>query len=36
MELLDKQEMSIVEDNYKLEDVNVKSYKSLNVFLEEF
>ena len=35
-ELLDKQEMSIVEDNYKLEDVNVKSYKSLNVFLEEF
>ena len=35
-DLLDKQEMSIVEDNYKLEDVNVKSYKSLNVFLEEF
>ncbi len=35
-EHLDKQEMLIVEDNHKLEGSNVKSYRSLNVFLQEF
>ena len=35
-EFLDKQEKIILENNFKLEDNNVKSYRSLNVFLEEF
>ena len=35
-EFLDKQEMSLLENDYKLEDSNVKSYRSLNVFIKEF
>ncbi len=35
-EYLDKKEMIISENNNKLEDNNVKSYLSLNVFLQEF
>ena len=36
LEYLDKQEKPISDENYKLEDSNVKSYRSLNVFLQEF
>ena len=35
-EFLDKQETVILEKNYKLKDNSVKSYKSLNAFLQEF
>ena len=35
-ELLDKKEISIVEKDHKIEDTNVKSYSSLNLFLQEF
>ena len=35
-EYLDKKEITISENNNKLEDNNVKSYLSLNVFLQEF
>ena len=35
-EFLDKQETVILEKNYKLKDKSVKSYKSLNAFLQEF
>ena len=33
-EFLDKKETHL--NNHKIEDVNVKSYSSLNVFLQEF
>ena len=36
LEYLDKKEKPISDENYKLEDSNVKSYRSLNVFLQEF
>ncbi len=35
-EFLDKEEVTISDKNFKLEDDNVKSYRSLNVFLQEF
>ena len=35
-ELLDKKEKSILEKDHKIEGANVKSYRSLNVFLQEF
>ena len=35
-ELLDKEEMSVLENNPKLENLNLKSYRSLNVFLQDF
>ncbi len=34
--LLDKKEISIVEKDHKIEGANVKSYSSLNLFLQEF
>ena len=35
-ELLDKKETSTMEKDHKIEDTNVKSYSSLNLFLQEF
>jgi len=35
-ELLDKEEMSVLENNPKLENLNLKSYRSLNIFLQDF
>ena len=35
-EFLDKEEVTISDKNFKLKDDNVKSYRSLNVFLQEF
>ena len=35
-ELLDKQDTSDMTYNHKTEDINVKSYSSLNLFLQEF